>query len=90
MRACNDIFEKTLRLTETMIEIADLGDAARDDVGFGILYGLLRDSAFKIRKMAEEEMDAHIRKGWWARKKRPGEKETNRARVVQGQTTTNK
>jgi len=90
MRACNDILKKTLRLTETMIEIADLGDAAREDVGCGILYGLLRDSAFKIRKMAEEEMDAHVRKGWWARKKRPGGKETNRARVLQGQTTTNK
>jgi hypothetical protein len=48
-----------------MSEIADEGDGAREDVGCGVLYGVLRDSAYKIRKLAEEEREAHIRKGWW-------------------------
>jgi len=37
----------------------------REDSGCGVLYGILRDSAFKIKKLAETERDAHIRKGWW-------------------------
>jgi hypothetical protein len=48
-----------------MSEIADEGDSAREDVGCGVLYGMLRDSAYKIRRLAEEEREAHIRKGWW-------------------------
>ena len=48
-----------------MINLADLGDADREDNGCGILYGVLRDSAFKLRKLAEAEKQNHIRKGWW-------------------------
>jgi hypothetical protein len=48
-----------------MAQIADEGDMVREDASCGVLYGILRDSAFKIKKLAEEERDAHIRKGWW-------------------------
>ena len=48
-----------------MINLADLGDADREDRGCGILFGVLRDSAFKLKKLAEEEKLNHIRKGWW-------------------------
>ena len=48
-----------------MIEIADAGDIVREDAGCGVLYGVLRDSAYKIKKLAEEEKEAHMRKGWW-------------------------
>jgi len=65
MKICNEILERTLQMTETMVELADLGDGAREDVGCGVLYGLLRDAAFKIRKVAEQEKEAHIRKGLW-------------------------
>ena len=70
MKKCNEILGRTLRLTETMVELADLGDEAREDVGCGVLYGLLRDSAFKIRKAAEQEREAHISKGWWPQENR--------------------
>jgi len=63
MKKCDEILERVLQLTETMVELADLGDEAREDVGCGILYGLLRDAAFKIRKVAEQERENHIRKG---------------------------
>ena len=77
MKTCNEMLRRTLELTEQMVEMADQGDEAREDVGCGVLYGLLRDSAFKIRKVAEEEIEAHVRKGWWpsagkAAKRRPG------------------
>lgn len=64
-RPCNDILIQTLDLVDRMIEIADEGDLAREDAGCGVLYGILRDSAFKIKKLAEEEKEAHMRKGWW-------------------------
>jgi hypothetical protein len=48
-----------------MLILADEGDVVREDVGCGILYAVLRDSAYKIKKLAEAERDAHARKGWW-------------------------
>ena len=60
---------RTLRLTEMMVELADLGDEARKDVGCGVLYGLLRDSAYKIRKLAGQEREDHIRRGMWPEEK---------------------
>lgn len=69
MKTSNELLGDTLRLTEKMLELADLGDEAREDVGCGVLYGLLRDSAFKIRKLAEQEKVDHIRRGAWPEKK---------------------
>ena len=48
-----------------MLELADKGDADREDTGCGILYGVLRDSAYKLKKLAEQEKKAHIDKGYW-------------------------
>jgi hypothetical protein len=50
---------------EEMMELADQGDADREDNGCGILYGVLRDSAYKLKKLADEEKKNHITKGWW-------------------------
>ncbi|MDR3567550.1 MAG: hypothetical protein P4L43_05940 [Syntrophobacteraceae bacterium] len=69
MKTSNEILTKTLQMTEKMVELADLGDEAREDVGCGVLYGLLRDSAFKIRKLAEQEKESHIRQGAWPEEK---------------------
>jgi len=65
VKPCNLHIVKTLKLVDEMILLADLGDADREDNGCGILYGVLRDSAFKLKKLAEEEKLNHIRKGWW-------------------------
>lgn len=62
MKECDEMLDKTLDVADLMVEIADQGDAVREDVGCGVLYGFLRDSAFKIRRMAEEEKRAHARK----------------------------
>ena len=40
-------------MVQNMRELADEGDAVREDVGCGILYAVLRDSAYKIKKLAE-------------------------------------
>ncbi len=64
MRSCDENIKKTLELVENMLDLADEGDAVREDPGCGVLYGVLRDSAYKIRKLAEAEREAHIKKGW--------------------------
>lgn len=69
MRRCDEVIKKTLELVDLMNEIADAGDREREDVGCGVLYGVLRDSAYKIKKLAEDEREAHIRKGWWKSEK---------------------
>ncbi len=63
MSPANECLKKTLELAELMLRMADEGDAARKDVGCGVLYGVLRDSAYRIRKLAEAETEAHSRKG---------------------------
>ena len=52
-----------------MICLADQGDADREDNGCGILYGVLRDTAYKLKKLAEDEKINHLRKGWWPEEK---------------------
>ena len=66
MRRCNHNIKKTLNLVNEMIRVADKGDIEREDNGCGILYGVLRDSAYKVKKLAEQEKEKHILKGWWA------------------------
>ncbi|MFC1892207.1 hypothetical protein ACFLZT_07435 [Thermodesulfobacteriota bacterium] len=65
MRACNDSIRKTLDLAKAMLDLANEGDAAREDTNCGVLYGVLRDSAYRIKQLAENERDAHMKKGWW-------------------------
>ncbi len=54
--------ERTLELAERMLRLADEGDAVREDSGCGVLYGVLRDSAYKLRHLAEVERQAHRKK----------------------------
>ena len=48
-----------------MIDLANRGDEDRQDTGCGVLYGILRDSAYKLKQLAEKEKQAHIDKGLW-------------------------
>jgi hypothetical protein len=65
VKPCNLHITKTLKLVEEMIYLADQGDADREDNGCGILYGVLRDSAYNLKNLAELEKANHIQKGWW-------------------------
>jgi hypothetical protein len=65
VKRCNHNIKKTLNLVDEMIRVADKGDIEREDNGCGILYGVLRDSAYKVKKLAEQEKEKHIDKGWW-------------------------
>ncbi|MFC1859711.1 hypothetical protein ACFL9U_17030 [Thermodesulfobacteriota bacterium] len=65
MKPCDANIQRTLELVDAMLKVANQGDADREDVGCGILYGVLRDSAYKVKKLAEEEKKKHKKKGWW-------------------------
>jgi len=65
VKPCDENIKKTLKLIEDMISLAEKGDADREEDGCGILYGVLLDSAYKIKQIAESEKEKHIKKGWW-------------------------
>jgi hypothetical protein len=65
VRSCDKNIKNTLNIAEEMIKVADKGDIDREDIGCGVLYGVLRDAAYKVKKLAEKEKEAHIKKGWW-------------------------
>ena len=67
MKPCDKNIVKTLKLADAMIDLANRGDIEREDVGCGILYGTMRDSAYKLKLLAENEKEKHIKKGWWNR-----------------------
>jgi hypothetical protein len=68
MKKCDQNIKKTLEITDKMIKLAIEGDRDREDNGCGILYGILLDSAYKIKKVAKDEKQAHIKKGWYKEK----------------------
>jgi len=65
LKPCDENIMKTIMLAEQMLLLADQGDAQAEDAGCGILYGIMRDSAYKILQLAQEEKQKHINKGWW-------------------------
>lgn len=65
MKPCDQNLKRTILLAERMIQLADVGDGDREDTGCGILYGMLRDSGYKIKRLAEKEKHKHVAKGWW-------------------------
>jgi hypothetical protein len=62
VKPCDRNIQSTLRLVEEMIKLADQGDLDREDTNCGILYGVLRDSAYKLKQLAEVEQAKHIAK----------------------------
>jgi hypothetical protein len=62
---CDDNLIKALNISQDLMELADQGDAVRDDVGCGILFGTIRDCAYKIRSLAKAEIAQHKKTGQW-------------------------
>jgi hypothetical protein len=65
VKPCDENIKKTLELAKNMINLAEKGDADREDDGCGILYEVLRDLAYEIKQIAESEKEKHIKKGGW-------------------------
>ena len=71
--AADACLEQILEMADKMLELADAGDAARNDVGCGVLYGVLRDSAYKLQRLAAAELEAHLLKSCGPGANRPPE-----------------
>ena len=56
---------RTIELTKEMLVLADEGDRDRNDDACGIVYGVLRDTAYRLRQLAEGECESHKEKGKW-------------------------
>jgi len=67
VRRCNQHIREALELARRLIILSDEGDSDSQDDGCHVLYGILRDCAYKIRAQAEREREAHILKGVWER-----------------------
>lgn len=61
----NENLLKVSRLTKEMLALADEGDRDRNDDSCGILYGILRDMAYRLRSLVEVECEKHKAAGKW-------------------------
>ncbi len=59
MKPCNDNILKALELSRELMVLADKGDMQREDSGCGVLYGVVRDAAYKIKERAQKEKQNH-------------------------------
>ena len=64
-KSYNNNIIRVLRLTRDMMALADEGDGDRQDASCGVLYGTLRDSAYKLRELAGKEKELHQQNGLW-------------------------
>ena len=65
MKQFNENLRRLIRLTKEMSALADEGDRDRKDGSCGIIYGILRDSAHKLRKIAQAECQSHREHNTW-------------------------
>lgn len=64
-RPCRRHILGALELARRLTMLADEAEAAAEDDSCVVLYGMIRDCAYKIRRRAEQEREAHIARGAW-------------------------
>ncbi len=52
--------KKVIDLSYQMLELADHGDKLRQDAGSGAVYARLRDAAYKLRQLAQQELARQV------------------------------
>lgn len=65
MKPSNKNINRVLELSHKLLSIADRGDIQRRDDSCGVLYGIVRDCAYKILDAANKERSRHMEKGVW-------------------------
>jgi hypothetical protein len=64
-RACHDgqnavaRLEEAFALSRAMLDLAERGVAGCDDDGCLVVYGIVRDCAYRIRRVVESELKTH-------------------------------
>jgi len=62
---CNKYIRDALEIARQLIILADEGDLDSEDDGCRVLYGVVRDCAYKIRAQADREREDHKQRGVW-------------------------
>ena len=57
---CNHNILKALELARRLTILADEGEVDAKDDSCAVLYGVIRDCGYKIRRQAERERQAHV------------------------------
>lgn len=57
---CEKHIDEALEIARHLTILADEGELASTDDGCRVLYGVVRDCAYKIRAQAEREREAHV------------------------------
>lgn len=65
MKIYNVNIERVISLARELMALADEGDESRMDDSCGVLYGMVRDSAYKLKARAEAEKMRHKENGIW-------------------------
>lgn len=58
-RQANENLDRAIGLTREMQALADEGDRDRLDDSCGMLYGVLRDMAYQLRRATQAECERH-------------------------------
>ena len=61
----NRCIRQALVIARDLRRLADEGEASCQDDSCAVLYGIIRDCAYKIRGRAELERKTHERQGVW-------------------------
>jgi hypothetical protein len=62
---CNEHIRQVLEHARQLTLLADEGEARSQDDGCAVLYGIIRDCAYKIRAAGEQEREVHKARGIW-------------------------
>ena len=64
-QTCNNHIKQALEEVRALTILADEGEADSRDDGCVLLYGVVRDCAYKIKSQAERERKVHEELGIW-------------------------
>lgn len=71
--ASSKYIRKALRAAQGLTSLADEGESETRDDGCAVLFGVIRDCAYKIKTQAEREKQARQARGMWEAETGPGQ-----------------
>lgn len=63
---CNRYIRRVIETADELTRLADDGEAASRDDSCAVLYGIVRDCAYKMKARAESEKERHVSLGLWS------------------------
>lgn len=62
---CNTYIKRVMEMADELRQLAEDGEVASRDDSCAVLYGIVRDCAYKMKARAELEKERHISLGLW-------------------------